>query len=70
MATDLLDAATATTVELSTGLVLLLAAPAMRGGDFTVGNGDGGLVTEAVRAELTGIQRSTVADPANWLRRL
>ncbi len=39
-------------------------------GDFTVGNGDGGLVTEALRAELTGIQRGTVADPANWLRRL
>ncbi|GAA2207904.1 ABC transporter ATP-binding protein [Nonomuraea monospora] len=38
MATDLLDAATTTTVELSTGLVLLLAAPAMRGGDFTVGD--------------------------------
>ncbi|TYB70464.1 ABC transporter ATP-binding protein [Nonomuraea sp. PA05] len=38
MATDLLDAATITTVELSTGLVLLLAAPAMRGGDFTVGD--------------------------------
>ncbi|MEV5891181.1 ABC transporter ATP-binding protein [Nonomuraea fuscirosea] len=38
MATDLLDAATSTTVELSIGLVLLLAAPAMRGGDFTVGD--------------------------------
>jgi ATP-binding cassette, subfamily B, bacterial len=38
MATDLLDAATTTTVELSIGLVLLLAAPAMRGGDFTVGD--------------------------------
>lgn len=38
MATDLLDATTSTTVELSIGLVLLLAAPAMRGGDFTVGD--------------------------------
>ncbi|MEU8361666.1 ABC transporter ATP-binding protein [Nonomuraea sp. NPDC048882] len=38
MATDLLDAATTTTVELSIGLVLLLAAPAMRGGEFTVGD--------------------------------
>ncbi|MEV0999164.1 ABC transporter ATP-binding protein [Nonomuraea sp. NPDC050202] len=38
MATDLLSAATTTTIELSTGLVLLLAAPAMRGGDFTVGD--------------------------------
>ncbi|MEQ4717199.1 ABC transporter ATP-binding protein [Nonomuraea sp. B19D2] len=38
LATDLLDAATGTTVELSIGLVLLLAAPAMRGGEFTVGD--------------------------------
>ncbi|GAA2903873.1 ABC transporter ATP-binding protein [Nonomuraea rubra] len=38
MATDLLGAATTTTIELSTGLVLLLAAPSMRGGDFTVGD--------------------------------
>ena len=39
-------------------------------GDFTIGNGDGGIVTEALRAELTGIQRGTVADPANWVRKL
>jgi branched-chain amino acid aminotransferase len=39
-------------------------------GDFTVGNGDGGLVTEGLRAELTGIQRGTVADPAGWVRTL
>ncbi|GAA4948949.1 ABC transporter ATP-binding protein [Nonomuraea thailandensis] len=38
MATDLLGAATTTTIELSIGLVLLLAAPAMRGGEFTVGD--------------------------------
>ncbi|WP_206058536.1 ABC transporter transmembrane domain-containing protein [Nonomuraea zeae] len=38
LATDLLDAVTGTTVEIGIGLVLLLAAPAMRGGDFTVGD--------------------------------
>ncbi|MEV4475937.1 ABC transporter ATP-binding protein [Nonomuraea sp. NPDC049504] len=38
LATDLLGAATTASVELGTGLVLLLAAPAMRGGDFTVGD--------------------------------
>ncbi len=39
-------------------------------GDFTIGNGDGGLVTEKIRSELTGIQRGTVADPAGWVRKL
>ncbi|SDL01277.1 ABC transporter ATP-binding protein [Nonomuraea jiangxiensis] len=38
LATELLDAVTGATVELGIGLVLLLAAPAMRGGDFTVGD--------------------------------
>lgn len=38
LATDLLEAATGTTVELGVGLVLLLAAGAMRRGDFTVGD--------------------------------
>ncbi|MFC4591710.1 ATP-binding cassette domain-containing protein [Sphaerisporangium corydalis] len=38
MATDMLDTVTGATVEISIGLVLLLAAPAMRRGDFTVGD--------------------------------
>ncbi|MEY2404476.1 MAG: ATP-binding cassette, subfamily bacterial, partial [Acidimicrobiaceae bacterium] len=36
--TDLLDTLTASSVELSTGIVLLLVAPAMRSGRFTVGD--------------------------------
>jgi ATP-binding cassette subfamily B protein len=36
--TDLLDTLTASSVELSTGLVLLLVAPKMRAGTFTVGD--------------------------------
>ncbi|MEQ7123784.1 ABC transporter ATP-binding protein [Actinopolymorpha sp. B11F2] len=38
LAMDMLDTATGATVELSIGLVLLLSAPAMRRGDFTVGD--------------------------------
>jgi ATP-binding cassette subfamily B protein len=38
LALDLLDTVTGTTVDISIGLVLLLAAPAMRTGDFTVGD--------------------------------
>lgn len=38
LASDLLSAATDATIDISIGLVLLLAAPAMRRGDFTVGD--------------------------------
>lgn len=38
LATDMLDATTGATVEISIGLVLLLCASAMRRGDFTVGD--------------------------------
>jgi ATP-binding cassette subfamily B protein len=38
LATNMLDTATGATVEISIGLVLLLAAPAMRRGEFTVGD--------------------------------
>ncbi|MGE4322299.1 MAG: branched-chain amino acid aminotransferase [Sphingobium sp.] len=39
-------------------------------GDFIIGNGDGGLVTEDLRHQLTGIQRGTVDGPTGWLRTL
>jgi ATP-binding cassette subfamily B protein len=38
LCTDLLDSFNASTVDVGIGLVLLLAAPAMRRGDFTVGD--------------------------------
>lgn len=38
LAMDMVDTATGATVEISIGLVLLLSAPAMRAGDFTVGD--------------------------------
>lgn len=39
-------------------------------GNFVIGNGEGGIVTQELRAELTGIQRGTVADPAGWVRKI
>lgn len=39
-------------------------------GDFIIGNGDGGLVTEGLCAQLTAIQRGTSEGPAGWLRRV
>lgn len=38
LAMDLLNTSTSATIEVSIGLVLLLAAPAMRAGEFTVGD--------------------------------
>lgn len=38
LAMDMVDTVTGASIEISIGLVLLLAAPAMRGGDFTVGD--------------------------------
>ncbi|WP_405431201.1 ABC transporter ATP-binding protein [Micromonospora sp. NBC_00617] len=55
LATDLLDAGTGASVEIGIGLVLLLAASAMRGGAFTVG--DLALFTTYVSG-LTALPRS------------
>ena len=38
-----------------------------RGGEFRIGDGQGGPVTEALRQKLTGIQRGVLADPHGWV---
>ena len=39
-------------------------------GEFTIGDGQPGEVTMALRDTLTGIQRGTFADTHNWMTRL
>jgi len=39
-------------------------------GEFTVGDGEPGEVTMALRDTLTGIQRGTFADNHGWMTRL
>jgi len=39
-------------------------------GDFTIGNGDGGPVTDGLKAQLVGIQRGDVADTHAWVRKV
>ena len=39
-------------------------------GDFTIGNGNGGAVTNGLKETLVGIQRGTVADEQGWVRRI
>ncbi|MBP0624993.1 branched-chain amino acid aminotransferase [Cupriavidus consociatus] len=38
------------------------------GGEFTIGNGGEGEVTQRLRSLLTGIQRGKIADPFGWVR--
>lgn len=38
------------------------------GGSFTIGNGESGPVTNALRDELSGLQRGKVADTRGWVR--
>lgn len=39
-------------------------------GDFAIGNGNGGPITAALKAELVGIQRGQVADRDSWVRKV
>ncbi len=39
-------------------------------GDIVIGNGDGGLVTAALKAKLVGIQRGEIADTEGWVRKV
>jgi branched-chain amino acid aminotransferase len=39
-------------------------------GDIVIGNGDGGLITAALRAKLVGIQRGEAADTEGWVRKI
>ena len=39
-------------------------------GDIVIGNGDGGLVTAALKTKLVGIQRGDIADTEGWVRRI
>ena len=38
-------------------------------GNFVIGNGDGGAVTDGLKAQLTGIQRGDIADVDGWTRK-
>ena len=37
------------------------------GGEFTIGNGGEGAVTQRLRSMLTGMQRGKIADPFAWV---
>jgi len=39
-------------------------------GDFVIGNGNGGPITDALKARLVGIQRGDVPDTEGWVRKI
>lgn len=39
-------------------------------GGFTIGDGNGGPVTDAIKAQLVGIQRGDIADTEGWVRKV
>ena len=39
-------------------------------GDFVIGNGEGGSVTDGLKAKLVGIQRGEIADEHGWVRKV
>ena len=39
-------------------------------GDFVIGEGEGGSITEGLKAKLVGIQRGEIADEHGWVRRV
>jgi branched-chain amino acid aminotransferase len=39
-------------------------------GDFVIGDGEGGPITEGLKAKLVGIQRGEIADERGWVRRV
>lgn len=51
-------------------VVAAIGAVRFKDGAFTIGNGEDGMITARLRADLVGIQRGTVADRHGWIRKV